>query len=131
MTDDNSDDWTYRRIPPMWVVSDPKVTGGRRPSSSAFKDDADGDSFSAYLHSIMHTMALSPRDVISGRDPGWSVAQTSAGLWAEEEQFVDPDPIPPGSPNPHVCDPAHVKVHGDKTSKLRRERLALGSPLVV
>lgn len=119
----------FRRVPPVLVVSDPKVPGGLRASSSAFCDDPDGSPMSVYAMSIVTRLGLDHTAVVYGKESGWGVAQTPVELLAEEEQQVLLDPVV-AVEVPHPCDPAHGIVVGDKQPKSRRERIARGSPLV-
>lgn len=87
---------------------------------------------SVYLGSIMIEHNLDCSDVVWGKGPGWAVAETPTTLYAAEDQVIEPQPVqhPPDPGAPHPCDPAHALVHGDKTAKARRDRLAAASPLV-
>lgn len=122
-------DTSFRRVPPVLVVTDPKAPGGRRASSAAFDDDPDGSSMSAYIRSIVDRLGLSEIDVVHGKPARWGVAAIPVAKLINEEQRVEHDPIV-DSATPHPCDPAHALVHGDKSQKKRRERIAAASPLV-
>jgi hypothetical protein len=122
-------DTSLRRVPPVLVVTDPKVPGGRRASSAAFSDDPDGSSMSVYMESIVGRLGLSEIDVVYGKPARWAVAAIPVQKLVQEEQRVEHDPIA-DSATPHPCDPAHGLVHGDKSQKRRRERIAAASPLI-
>jgi hypothetical protein len=125
----SADDTAYRRIPPDWLVVDPKAQGGRRASKEAFRDDKDGDPMSAYLKATVDRLGLRASDVVSGKGPRWAVAAASVAMLMSEDQTVQPLPIV-DSPVPHCCDPAHASVVGDKKDKRRRERMAAASTIV-
>lgn len=122
-------DETLRRVPSLLVVSDPKVDGGRRASSAAFDDDADGSPMSVYLRSIVEELGLGPDAVTHGKPAGWAVAAAAVQLLLDEAQVVEHDPVTGGTP-PHPCDPAHAAVRGEKKPKSRRERIARAALLV-
>jgi len=122
-------DEALRRVPPLRVVFDPKVEGGRRASSAAFDDDADGSPMSVYLRSIVEELGLGPDAVTHGKPAGWAVAAVAVQLLLDEEQVVEHDPITGGA-SPHPCDPAHAVVWGEKKPKSRRERIARAALLV-
>ena len=122
-------DSTFRRIPPAWVVTDEKAPNGKRVSSEAFKDDRDGSSLSVYLASTVYKIGYAVADVVQGKPTDWAVASTLVNTFIEENQTVMGDPIDNGNP-PHICDPAHALVVGDKSEKKRRERIAKSSRLV-
>ena len=123
------EDTAFRRVPPDWVVTDPKAPGGRRASKEAFKDDKNGDPMSAYLKAIMDPLRLRVADVMFGKGQGWAVAAASVSMLMSEDQIVDPSPIVNAEAS-HPCDPAHASVIGDKKDKGRRERMAAASPIV-
>jgi hypothetical protein len=122
-------DIVYRRIPSSWIVKDTKVPNGIRPSAEAFRDDKNGSSASVYLKSVLDELQLSAKDVADGKGSGWGVSATGVGLLVAENQQVLRDPIE-RSETPHVCDPAHALVEGDKTEKSRRDRIAAQLPIV-
>lgn len=129
MEEVGGDDTALRRVPELLVISDQKVPGGRRASSSAFKDDPDGSPMSVYLQSVVDELQLPVAAVVHGKGAGWAVAAAPVQVLVEEEQRVVRDPVidPAAS---HPCDPAHALVYGEKTPKSRRERIARRSPLV-
>ncbi len=118
-----------RRIPPVFIVSDPKAHNGKRASSAAFKDDKDGSSMSVYVRAIINSLNLADSDVLTGKGKDWAIAAPGVKLLNEEEQLVKLDPLTNGSP-PHPGDLAHALVVGNKESKARRERIAQQSPLI-
>lgn len=122
-------DTALRRIRPLHVVKDPKAPGGQRASSAAFDDDPDGSSMSVYMQSIVFKGSLTLGDVVYGKPSRWAVAATPVEKLIAEDQRIELDPIR-DPPAPHPCDQAHALVHGDKSEKKRRERIAAGSPLV-
>jgi hypothetical protein len=63
----SADDTVLRRVPPLMVVADPKVQGGKRASSAVFKDDRDGSSMSVYLDSAVRALGLEARDVLHAK----------------------------------------------------------------
>lgn len=122
-------DTALRRIRPVHVVKDPKAPGGQRASSAAFNDDSDGSSMSVYMQSIVFKEGLTVGDVVYGKPSRWAVAAAPVEKLIDEDQRIELDPIR-DSPVPHPCDPAHALVHGDKSEKKRRERIATALPLV-
>jgi hypothetical protein len=125
----SASDISFRRIPPVLVVRDPKVPGGKRASAAAFADDSDGSSMSVYLNSLVINLGLTEVDVVYGKSSGWAVAAIPNKTLFDEEQVIEHKPeINPL--NPHPCDTAHALVHGDKREKARRNRISLASPLV-
>ena len=111
------------------IVQDPKVAGGRRASSTTFKDDSDGSSMSVYLESALHALRLEARDVLDGKVAGWAVAAIPVAVLIAEEQQVVREPVTETT-NPHRCDLAHALVNGAKSPKARLERISTSSPLV-
>ncbi len=124
-----ANDRALRRVPPLLVVSDPKVPGGRRASAAAFTDDSDGSPMSAYLQSVVDCIGLTKEHVVHEKEPGWAVAAIPVETLMAEEQNIERDPIT-APPEPHPCDPAHALVRGNKNPKGRRDRIAQVSPLV-
>jgi len=129
VVDISAADISFRRIPPLLVVNDPKVPGGRRASSAAFGDDPDGSSMSVYIRSIVFELGLTEADVIHGKQAGWAVAAIPNQTLIDEEQLIRHKPEV-DSLNPHPCDPAHALVHGNKGQKARRDRIARSAPLI-
>lgn len=107
------DDLLLRRVPPSWTVLDENA-GGRRPSSAAFQDDADGDPMSIYIRSIILGAGGRPERVLAGH-PNFGLAGITAGQARGEDQKVHRDPLPD--------EPAHGNVCGRKPQGVRR-RLA-------
>lgn len=124
-------DRALRRVRPDHVVTDPKAVGGRRASAAAFEDETDSPSLSmsVYLKSIVEALGLTDASVVYGKPTRWAVASIPVQTLINEEQVVEPDPIV-NAAVPHPCDPAHALVHGEKTPKSRRDRIAKASPLV-
>ena len=125
----SADDTALRRVPPLMVVADPKVQGGKRASSAVFKDDRDGSSMSVYLDSAVRALGLETRDVLHGKSSGWAVAAIPVAVLVAEEQRVVRDPVF-DSVIPHPCDLAHALVEGAKKERARLERISRKSPLV-
>ncbi len=84
---------------------------------------------SVYLKSIVDALGLTDASVMYGKASRWAVASIPVQVLNNEEQVVEPDPVV-NAAQPHPCDSAHAVVHGDKTLKSRRDRIAKASPLV-
>jgi hypothetical protein len=114
----------WRRIPdfPPFVVPD-NNRGGRRVSSAAFADDAQGLSTSVYLAELVRD----PDKLLQGKTRGFalvSITADSARACGMEVLRVDPkDP----EPDP---DPAHVYIVGKKTGSVKNCLLAAAAPVV-
>ena len=122
------DDRMLRRVPPAWIVPDPKATNGRRASSEAFRDDNDGSPMSVYSEPLVISASLSLVAVLHDKPGGWAVAALEVSAFVAEEQRVVLDPIePPGLPHP--CGHAHCVVIGEKPRQ-RRGRLAAQAQFV-
>jgi hypothetical protein len=114
----------WRRIPdfPPFVVPD-QNRGGRRVSSAAFADDAQGLSTSVYLADVVGD----PHRLLQGRNRGFALVAITAeraracGMEVLRVDPKDPDPD---------ADPAHVYIVGKKTGRVKNCLLAAAGPVV-
>jgi hypothetical protein len=121
----------YRRLsdPGRSMVAIDQVTGVRRPSSGAFKPDADG--VSVYRRGVLEQASLGPQDLITapqnlvvGVEVG-DVRSIGLGAWN--------DPWPADVPDPeHPRNAAHALITGlghlGKKARLRRQQALVGLP---
>lgn len=113
----------FRRIPvyaSMDFVTVDKISGKTRPSSGAFKTDADG--VSVYLRGVLEEHDLNPRDLI--RTPQNAVVELPCEVPRNDSLDVLGDPWPPGSDDPtHKRNAAHALIAGLQplSSKKRRK----------
>ena len=118
------DDAVYRRLSdtgPSMVYIDP-VTGEQRPTSGAFKPDADG--VSVYSKTAMATVGVEPADLLV-RAGNVLVELPLAGIRAAEQALdAVADPWPADIPEPdHPRNAAHALVVGfDGLTKGQRKR---------
>jgi hypothetical protein len=100
----------WRRIPNTRIIVDDD-SGERRPSSQAFNDDDDGDPMSVYLAEVVLLANRSPESLLESF-VGYGLAAITAGHARECQQGVFRAPT--------ADEPAHAKVFGKKTKKVRR-----------
>ena len=113
LSDDKSiidDEQLFRRIPPEWVVDDPK-TGGKRPSSQAFQDNRDGSPMSVQLQEVLEENQIPVETIIEGHE-NFSVASITAGFARKNSQGIIRAPLD--------NDPAHAEVFGKKPKSVMR-----------
>lgn len=110
-----------RRIPPDWIVPDPKNPAGKRASSQAFDDDRDGKPMSVQLADVLTTHGISVTQVLAGHD-GYALTAITAGLARTNGPGI--------IRTPRENDPAHAEVFGKK-SKSVRKKLADGAVWVI
>lgn len=110
-----------RRIPPDWIVPDPKNRAGKRASSQAFDDDRDGKPMSVQLADVLIAHGIPVTQVLAGHG-GYSLTAITAGLARANGQGI--------IRKPRENDPAHAEVFGKK-SKSVRKKLADGAEWVI
>jgi hypothetical protein len=95
----------WRRVPDWHFVRGPDDR--IRPSSAAFDDDPDGDSMSA----VLATPGRDPAPILLGNTE-WGLVAIKVSLLRELGWRVER--------TPRSEEPAHVHVHGDKTTGKKR-----------
>ncbi|HUE08035.1 MAG TPA: hypothetical protein VMP41_11455 [Acidimicrobiales bacterium] len=79
---------------------------------------------SAYVESLLQECGLERAQILDDHPPGdFFVTALRVETLTAEDQMLVHDPI---VPQLHVCDPAHVSVVGEKSTK-RRKRMARAS----
>lgn len=121
----------YRRLsdPGSSMVAIDQVTGARRPSSGAFKPDADG--VSVYRRQLLEQAGLgpealitAPQNLVVGVEVG-DVRSIGLGAWNDSWPADVPDPQ-------HPRNAAHALITGlehlGKKARLRRQQALVALP---
>ena len=126
-----ADDAVFRRIPddPNMLATD-RVTGDRRPSSGAFKPDADG--VSVYSETELHTANLTYQAVFVS-STGFVARLPVSAIRAVTGLDAVSDPWPRDVPDPdHPRNAAHALITGwagiPKGTRLDRQKALATSP---
>ena len=90
----------WRRIPPAWVVNDENL-GRLRPTSQAFQNRDESESFSVFLGDMITGRGDGPEAILAGHD-GYLVAAITAGLARDCQQRVSHDPTEEDDAHGHV-----------------------------
>ena len=115
------EDRLFRRIPPLWFVTDDNL-GRIRPTSQAFRNHRDGSPMSVALEKVLLQLNKGPETVLEGQEEGFSLVSLTAGLARDCNQGIALDS--------KDLEPAHSVVFGKKTDGVR-DRFAKESIWVI
>lgn len=104
----------YRRLPKYNIKPAAGEELGWRMTSNAFHDQ-DPQGVSVYVADLLVEMGLGPSDIVSDREAGWGVAETTAGAVRGHGFGVRVRPDPSVADDPRNA--AHAELTGLRTGK--------------